>query len=169
MRSFVAISLQVNESLKELIRGCESMGKVVKGSDLHLTLKFLGEVEDIGAIRKSLEEVRFKKFPLMVEGLGAFPSGYRGRVLFVGASPEDILKELAGEVDSRTKEIPLDHPFTPHITILRTREPRNFSGLISNYEGKTFLEQNVDSFTLYESVLKPTGPIYSEIQKYQLM
>ncbi len=145
------------------------MGKVVKGSDLHLTLKFLGEVENIETIKRSLGEIRFNRFSVMVGGMGGFPSGHRGRVLFVRASPEDNLKNLAREVDSRTKEIPLDHPFAPHITILRTREPRNFSGLISKYEGKTFLEQEIDSFTLYESVLKPTGPIYSEIQKYQLM
>ena len=157
MRCFVAISLPANEILVKAITENKPMGRSVEGKNLHLTLKFLGEIHSVEKIRKSLE------------GMGAFPNAQHGRVLFVKAYPESPLKELADEVNSRTREIPLDHPFSPHLTILRVKDKRDFSELISKNENTVFLEQEVTSFTLYESVLKPTGPIYNEIQTYQFM
>lgn len=169
MRSFVAISLPQNDLLAGVISENKNMGKKVEGRNLHLTLKFLGEISDSDKIADSLDEIRFHKFTVTLKGLGAFPSQHNGRVLFVRAFPEDILSELAGEVDSRTRGIPLDHPFTPHITLLRTKERRDFSGVIEKYGQTVFMVQDVSSFCLYESKLTSNGPIYREIRRYQLM
>ncbi len=169
MRSFIAISLPANDQLVRLLAENGPTGRSVEGKNLHLTLKFLGEIREVDRVRRSLQEISFSKFSVTLKGLGAFPNPANGRVLFVRASPENLLKELAAEVDSKTRDIPLDHPFSPHITILRAKERRNFSDLISKYEGTVFLEQEVTSFSLFESTLKPTGPIYNEIQKYQLI
>lgn len=169
MRCFVAISLPANEILVKAITENKPMGRSVEGKNLHLTLKFLGEIHSVEKIRKSLEGIGSKRFSIILKGMGAFPNAQHGRVLFVKAYPESPLKELADEVDSRTREIPLDHPFNPHLTILRVKDKRDFSEVISKNENTVFLEQEVTSFTLYESVLKPTGPIYNEIQTYQLM
>ena len=169
MRSFVAIILPQNDLLAGVISENKNMGKKVEGRNLHLTLKFLGEISGSDKIADSLDEIRFQKFTLTLKGLGAFPSQHNGRVLFVRAFPEDLLSELAGEVDSRTRGIPLDHPFTPHITLLRTKERRDFSGVIEKYGQTVFMVQDVSSFCLYESKLTSNGPIYREIRRYQLM
>ncbi|MCL5929998.1 MAG: RNA 2',3'-cyclic phosphodiesterase [Candidatus Thermoplasmatota archaeon] len=169
MRSFVAISLPQNDLLTRVISENKNIGKTVEGRNMHLTLKFLGEISDADKIADTLDEIRFEKFTLTLKGLGAFPSQHNGRVLFVMAFPEDKLGELAARVDSRTRGIPLDHPFTPHITLLRAKERRDFSGVIEKYGQTIFMVQDVSSFCLYESKLTPTGPIYREIRKYQLM
>ncbi|MGC8617681.1 MAG: RNA 2',3'-cyclic phosphodiesterase [Thermoplasmata archaeon] len=169
MRSFVAINLPPNEILTGIISENKHFGKVVEGKNLHLTLKFLGDIKDADQIGKRLEAIRYQKFVVTLKGLGAFPSQQSGRVLFVRAFPEAQLKELAAEVNSMTMEIPLDRPFTPHITLLRVKDRKNFTDLIEKYSETVFMVQEVSSFCLYESKLTPTGPIYREIRSYQLM
>jgi 2'-5' RNA ligase len=169
VRTFVAITLPISDLLDKVLLGVRPMGKVVEGKNLHLTLKFLGEVTNVEEIRKKLEEIVSSRFSITLKGMGAFPNAQNGRVLFVRAYPEDQLRKLAQAVNSKTGEIPLDHPFNPHITILRVKDRRNFSELISKYEDTVFLESKVTSFSLFESILRPDGPIYNEIQKYQLM
>jgi 2'-5' RNA ligase len=169
MRSFIAITLPTSDSLRNVLAECKQMGKAVDAKNLHLTLKFLGELSDAERIGKELEEIRFSKFSITLRGVGAFPSPQRGRVLFMKAYPEDVLGRLADEINRRTKEIPLDHPFTPHITLVRARDGRNFSDLTFKYENTVFIEQEINSFSLFESTLTPTGPIYKEIRKFQLI
>lgn len=169
MRSFIAISLPINDSLRDALLECKQLGRAVKGENIHLTLKFLGEIASAERIRVNLRSIEFKRFTITLKGMGAFPSPGKGRVLFVRAHPEDLLRRLANEVNSRTREIPLDHQFTPHITLIRSREMRDFSATISRYEETVFLDAEVTAFTLYESILRPEGPIYREIEKFQLM
>ncbi|MEM0134955.1 MAG: RNA 2',3'-cyclic phosphodiesterase [Thermoplasmatales archaeon] len=169
MRSFIAISLPANDLLAKVIYENKPMSKAVEGKNLHLTLKFLGDVDNIDEVRINLEAIKFRKFVMTLKGLGAFPSQQSGRLLFVKAYPEDVLKDLAAEVNSKTKVIPLDHPFTPHITLFRVKDRRNFSEVITRYADTVFMEHEVASFSLFESILKPTGPVYREIQKYQLI
>ncbi len=169
MRCFVAISLPSSPLLAKVKEECTGMGRQVESKNLHLTLKFLGELSGVDSLRRSLGEIRQSSFTVTLMGLGAFPNQRRARVLFARAGPEKNLNELAREVDEKTKEVPLDHPFTPHITILRSKGGRDFTEVIARYRDVIFLEHEVRYFSLYESILKPTGPIYNEIERYQLM
>lgn len=169
MRSFIAISLPTNDLLVRVLTENKLPGKSIEGKNLHLTLKFLGDIRDVEGIRTRLKGIDLRSFRVTLKGLGAFPNAQNGRVLFVKAFPEDVLKELAEMVNSRTREIPMDHPFTPHITLLRVRDRKDFSDVISRYRDTIFLEHEVTSFSFFESILRPTGSIYNEIQRYQLM
>jgi|YelNatPaOPRAMG01_1025707.scaffolds.fasta_scaffold01262_12 2'-5' RNA ligase len=169
MRSFIGIKLPYSIALNSLVAECREMGKAVNPGNLHLTLKFLGDIQNVDTVRTSLADIRFQRFTVIVKGMGAFPSSKRGRILFVKASPEEKLKALANEVNLRTPEINLDHPFSPHITVLRAKQERDFSKVIENYEDTTFLDFEVDHFTLFESVLHREGPVYNEIMNYQLI
>lgn len=169
MRCFIALTIAPNEVLNEALEDCRKMGRIAGGKNLHLTLKFLGEIENVEEIRRNLESIEFSKFSITLKGMGAFSSERRGRVLFVRAYPEDMLRELAEQVNSKTRSIPLDHPFNPHITILRAKDARDFSEAIEKYRDKEFLKQDISSFTLFQSTLRPSGPIYTEIENYQLM
>jgi len=169
MRCFIALALPAGDSLRNALAECKQRGKAVDPNNLHLTLKFLGEINDSEKVGNALEGIKFNKFTITVRGMGAFPTPQRGRVLFVKAYPEEVLGRLADEINRMTKEVPLDHPFTPHITLVRARDWRNFSDLISKYENTVFLEREINSFSLFESTLTPTGPIYKEIRKFQLI
>lgn len=169
MRSFVGIRLPSSYILESMTRECSEMGRAVNLKNLHITLKFLGEINNIEKIKSSLGGIRFDRFSISLRGVGAFPSERRGRILFVRAFPEDILEKLAKEVDLRTNEIKMDHPFSPHITILRTKQTKDFSNLAGKYENITFLEHPVEQFTLFQSTLKPEGPMYTDLRNYQLI
>ncbi len=169
MRCFVALTISPNSLLRDVIAGARPLGRVVGGENLHLTLKFLGEIEDVEGIREGLRTIRFHKFSISLRGLGAFPTEQRGRILFVKAEPVDTLMDLAREVHSKTMEIPLDHPFTPHITILRAKDRKDLSSQIGKYGDREFLRQEVDDFSLFQSTLYPAGPVYTEIERFQLM
>lgn len=169
MRSFVGINLPSNESIALMVKRIRGLGKVVNPQNLHLTLKFLGEISEVDEIIDALDRIQIERFSITISGMGAFPSEKRGRILFVKGHPEEPLKKLAEEVDSSTRGIRLDHPFTPHITVLRARKINDFSSLISTYRDFDFFTHSVEHFTLFQSTLTPNGPIYTELKKFQLM
>ncbi|MGC8645743.1 MAG: RNA 2',3'-cyclic phosphodiesterase [Thermoplasmata archaeon] len=169
MRCFVAVDVAVNEALASLLKEVRGMGKPVEGDNLHLTLKFLGEIEDSRVAEEKLSEIRFHRFHLTLKGLGAFPDPNKARVLFVNAVPIDDVSRLASQVDAGTKWIALDHPFHPHITILRMKNQRDLSSFISRYSSVVFGEEEITSFKLYRSTLTPSGPVYTVIKSFQLM
>jgi len=169
MRCFVAIDVGINEAIAAMINDVRMMGKPVEGENIHLTLKFLGEVEDTKKIEEKLAEIRFGRFSLTLKGLGAFPDKKRARILFLNALPPERVSELASLVHEKTSWIPIDHPFTPHITILRIKGERDISSFISRYDTTVFGSIEVTSFHLYRSVLTHSGPVYTVIRSYQLI
>lgn len=169
MRLFIAIKIVPNPELYDILSKLGTYGKVVWVENIHLTLKFLGEVMDPSKIISSLELIKFKSFDLELRGMGAFPNERKARILFLRAFPEDILSSLADETDIVTKEISRDHRFTPHITLLRIRNYADLKNIIDEYKNKYFLKQKVDHFSLFKSTLTPKGPIYEELKKFQLI
>ncbi|MEM0138873.1 MAG: RNA 2',3'-cyclic phosphodiesterase [Thermoplasmatales archaeon] len=169
MRCFVAVDIGINEAISGFLRDLKNMGKVVEGENIHLTLKFLGEIESTAAIEKGLSEIKFPKFKLILKGLDAFPNLKRGRILFLNATPLDNISSLASEIDARTSMIPLDHPFHPHVTVLRLREPKDLTSLASRFESVVFAQEYINSFHLYQSTLTSRGPVYKIIKSFQLI
>ncbi len=169
MRLFIAIKISPNNNILEILSLLKKFGKTVEAENIHLTLKFMGEVSDHQQIINSLETIRFKIFDLELKGMGAFPNERRGRILFLKAYPENILVSLANEIDRVTQYIPMDHPFSPHITVVRIKNYADLTQIIGENKNKNFLIQKVDHFSLFKSTLTPRGPIYEELNKFQLM
>lgn len=138
---------------------------------IHVTLKFLGEVE-----RKRLDDVvaaleracdGAKAFPLEVAGFGAFPSADRARVIWVGCEPAPPLELVQHgiEVNFADLAFPVEgRPFRPHCTLGRAKgEARGgVRGLGERLGALAFADTfTVTSIDLMESTLTPRGARYA--------
>jgi 2'-5' RNA ligase len=176
VRTFICI--EIPDSIKERIdrlqdtlRQLDAQVSWTKPANIHLTLKFLGDVEAsrIQRVSEALDRAATGISPFEVEigGTGCFPSPRSPRVLWVGVSnvPEllrqlysNIEDELAREGFRREKR-----RFSPHLTIGRVRSRHNSArtadALIANaFESETFIATEL---ILMRSDLKPTGSIYT--------
>ncbi|ACB85532.1 RNA 2',3'-cyclic phosphodiesterase [Natranaerobius thermophilus] len=181
MRSFIAIffNSKVVESLarnQNLCREKGIKGKYVKPDNIHLTVKFLGDVEQnaldkLQLLDQELEQIEPLK--LRLSHLGVFPGKGRPRVLWQGLSGDDIkdLQQIHQEVEQFTeRELKIAQEkkkFRPHVTLLRN--PDIPKGVSIDQISKEELERPeilVDSISLIKSELTPKGPIYTELKRF---
>lgn len=177
MRLFIAIDLP--EEVKSIIEEIKAPLNDIKGvkpvrkQNLHLTMKFLGEIEDdkVGNIAEALSNISFKPFTLSLGRLGFFPNEQRIRVLWVDAVPAEPMMELKKEIDKALPQFKDDHPFSAHLTFARIKyiandeDKKKILELITN---KQVAKQEfvVDKFTLYKSTLMPEGPVYEAVASF---
>ena len=183
MRLFVAVALpaeikgnlrEIQERARRLDRGGISW---VKPENIHVTMKFLGEVEEgrVGSVSRAVEEVAssFSPFRVTIEGWGFFPSKKRPRVLWMGI--ETGKEELARINESAEKRLVLEgfkeekRGFSPHLTFARIKNPAKVGPLVEGVgreeriEGGSF---TVDSLVLFRSTLLPTGAVYDVVSEH---
>ena len=187
MRVFIAIDIDkvIKDDLADLQR--EMLGKVdirqsdakwVNPDDMHLSLKFLGEIKDMQLvdvcnITKEVTE-RHKKFDIEIGGVGFF-GGRSARVLWVGAGKdnENLLKlqddletqlAFAGWPEENRK-------FEGHLTLCRIKNPKagiKLAQLSKEYEDYRLDVIPVEAVNIYQSELTPKGPVYTLLGKYNL-
>jgi 2'-5' RNA ligase len=181
MRLFIAVELE--DAVREKIAGLVSELKKevagvrwVEGKNLHLTLKFLGWVED-----KKIEEVialmeRAAKgrggFKAKVEGVGSFPIGPSPRVIWVG------LREGSGKLSGLAEEIGSlfshagyrreEKAFASHVTIGRVKEEGNIREKLAGLKTAAFGESFIGALALMKSELTPQGPVYEKLKEVKL-
>jgi 2'-5' RNA ligase len=177
MRLFIAINLasEVRRALWDAsvrLRDSSYPVKWVDPDGIHLTLKFLGEVEAgrdpdiVTGVKASTEGAR--RFTLPIGGFGAFPSPARPRVLWAGCEPVAALEILQHRLEQEMQRLgfPLEgRAFHPHLTLGRAqRDARSaaFRGIESTLESLDFsAEALVESLDLMESRLSPQGARYT--------
>ena len=180
MRLFTAIELPqgIREELRRLRQQALKVSPQladavswVKPENLHLTLKFLGEVSDekVMGVCQALRRVELAwPINLRVDGLGFFPARGPMRVVvaLVGGQTE-ALQCLYGGIERALHEIgfPLEHrPFTPHVTLGRTRRQARVAGIKpAQHVGEEF---HVDSFALIQSRLGRGGAEYHPLAHF---
>lgn len=169
-RLFVAVPLPegIKERMLDLrsnIPGARWMGS----EQLHLTLKFIGEVEGhtVKLIQEHLASVSYRPFPLQFRGVGFFPSG----VLWVGIAHSEGIISLRKKIENALFDAGIQRErrkFSPHVTIARLHNSPRTSV-------KRFLRNNdsfrtdsfyVDKFVLFSSVLKPSGAVHTVEAEY---
>ena len=178
IRSFVSIDLEDEQILSKVgsvISSLTSIGgdlRPVERENIHLTLKFLGNVTavKVAEARTALGQVKFEPFTLEVRGSGAFPSLKRMNVVWIGIGEgwskaqqifeqtEKLLHEVGFSRETR--------PFSPHITIARIRSPRKrdeIASFLGHLADESFGTFKADRVRLKQSVLSPSGPRYSTI------
>ncbi|MGQ9617731.1 MAG: RNA 2',3'-cyclic phosphodiesterase [Candidatus Aminicenantia bacterium] len=184
MRVFVAIELpsHLKSSLFNLISKLSNIGariSWVKKDSIHLTLKFLGEVEErrIEEISERLKFVlsRTEAFKIKVEGVGWFPENSTNpRVLWVGVKYPEQLKNLWKDIEKKMEEIgfkPEERDFSPHITIGRVKGGsgiRKVMEMLKEVSGETFGEFEVKEIILFQSILKSDGAEYFPVKRFFL-
>lgn len=140
---------------------------------LHLTLRFIGEVdrhqaEDIAAI---LGSVHHPALSLALDGVGQFDRKGRTDTLWVGVSPQDSVKLLHNKVDrvlQRVGVAPDSRSFLPHITIARFGRQSGEVGNFMEHASIPPATTQITEFCLYESTLGAEGPVYAIIARYPL-
>lgn len=181
VRSFIAIELspQAHDELAGLqssIKKADADIKWIEPENIHLTLKFLGDVgtKQLEKIKKILEETAagFKAFELTMKGLGTFPERGSPRVIWVGV---DLGAAEAAQI-ARALELRLqaygiqeeERGFHPHITLGRVRNRRNYDNLRKAIETIRFNGTSrirVAYLALFSSRLTPRGSIYVPLFK----
>ncbi|MBL8154271.1 MAG: RNA 2',3'-cyclic phosphodiesterase [Anaerolineae bacterium] len=169
-RLFVAIDLPdpVKDDLTELCYGIRGV-RWVKREQLHLTLRFIGDVEDdlLDTLSDALGQVRAAPFSFQLQGVGQFPPRGAPRIIWTGVKAPPDLKRLHGQIESVLQPLgidPEDRPFSPHITLARLKEApaseslRQFFGRHVHFKSAPI---PVSRFVLYSSLLAPEGPTYT--------
>jgi len=157
---------------QDLLRGTGADLKAVERENIHLTMRFLGDVREgsLEELKGVVSEVDFEPIRAELMGLGAFPSLRRPRVVWVGLTKgADELAEVFRRLESGLLGLgfkPEGRGFSPHITLARVRSGRNRESLaeqVSRNADEEFGEFTVRYIRLKKSVLTPKGPIYSTI------
>ena len=181
IRAFIAIDIEEPSIvhrlvwLRDLFVQTGAPMKPVEDQNLHLTLRFLGEipsgmVEDI--YMNVLSRLQFKRFKMRLVGVGAFPSPARPRVIWVGVRDgSDVLQRLYREIESGLRRLgfrPEREEFVPHITLARIKGSRNIDKvvkLLNEYADYEIGEVTVETVRLKQSILTPRGPIYRTLRE----
>jgi len=186
IRCFIAIQLpqevqtQISNYIEDLKRYSNDV-RWVKTENIHLTLKFLGEIESsrVDRVKEGLYPIssEFSSFSLSISGSGCFPGGKRPRVFWLGMEQgkENPLFSVHKWIENQLLKLNFEKEkrrFSAHLTVgrVRARKPVDFSELF------TFLEKNpftpvkfpVQEIYFMQSYLKPTGAEYQIIEKYPL-
>lgn len=176
MRLFIAIELpddlkKTFASLRTDIPGA----RWVLPEQIHLTLAFLGEVEETVAesLKNGLARIRIPSFELHPAGTGCFPGRQRARVLWAGLEPAPRLHDLAAAVQDAVRGcgIPLDErPFSPHITLARLKLPASHEvgAFLDGQRSRIFPAFPVHEFILFQSRLSSTGAQHIPLQRFTL-
>lgn len=185
MRAFIAIEL--SESIKNSLSQVQSHLKYagadvkwIERGNIHLTLKFLGEIneEKLQPIKMVLNEITklFSPFEITLKNTGAFPNIENPRVLWMrmdkGAKKSS---EIAGLIDEELSKIGFgkeSRPFAAHLTIGRVRSARNKEALAGKLSAMGHElpagDQLVTSLTLFQSTLTPGGAVYTKLYEVKL-
>ena len=184
MRAFIAIELpdKIKEELSQLQSDLKSIGadvNWVKPDNLHLTLKFLGQIKEsqISTLKDTLTKSisPLSRFTFRLEGLGAFPKMDHPRIIWVGVDQgKEKLVELAEKVEQACDPLGVqkeERPFSVHLTIGRVRSNRFLAELAKHLEKNSFRAGGpveVTEIILFQSVLSPAGPIYTPVAEISL-
>jgi|SRR5579875_931549 len=180
MRLFIALDIpqETREKLSLLLKKLEPLARgarFVRTEGIHLTLKFIGQVEDAkvreiknrlaNVPQRSAIEVAFRNF-------GFFPNDRRPRVFWVGIECSKELSALASDVEEQLVPLGIEketREFTPHLTLARFKTNEGLSEMqkvISSWPSRDFGETSTGEFHLYQSVLKSSGAVYTKIASY---
>lgn len=178
MRVFIAIDLgpEIKEKVARVIRELEQTGAKAtwtKQENLHLTLKFLGDVsqEHVKEIegRVNMLVQKEKLFSLTLEGLGFFGSQQNPRVIWIGVTSQGVLS-LMQELNKALDHL---HPETrepkAHLTLGRVKVVnRSLLEKLKEQKDVKIGETNVKDVRLKQSVLTRSGPVYKDVNVFPL-
>jgi 2'-5' RNA ligase len=181
IRSFIAFDIDNEAILKKMADSQNLLTKIgadlklVEPKNIHITMRFLGNVTTSMAekVFEAMKKVQFTPFDIEIHGIGAFPNLHYPRVLWVGITQgADQLRGIFNQLEPLLHSLgfaPDPKGFSPHLTIARVKSGRNKAELV------TCLRENVSRefgiiraqcLRLKKSDLTPKGPIYSTLKEF---
>lgn len=179
MRTFVAVEISESEIIKNISDFQKNYLKInarpIESQNLHFTIQFIGEIseKDVDLIKKTLCQIKFLPFDIVLKGIGAFPKPSFPRIIWIGTDEKggNKLRELAQRIQKELGEIGFraDKPFEPHITIFRIKNKiGNITKELEKFRDKEFGLQKINEIKFKKSELTPQGPNYSDLQVIKL-
>ena len=182
IRCFIAIEIpdELKARIEKYISSLKQISpkiKWIKSTNLHITLKFLGEIQQdlLKQVQNELHDVTkiVNPFSMSVKNTGFFPNQFKPKVVWLGLQNDtkNSVFKLHEWIDNKLEPIGFKREkrrFSPHLTIGRIKFPDNIQELtkyINQYEFES-CQFNVDQVVLMKSELKPFGAIYSKIKIY---
>lgn len=190
MRLFVA--LDIDAAIRDRIAAFrDEMGTVapavrwVGPETFHITLQFLGETEQLEAIKSALNTINAPAVPLNFRGAGFFPNPNRARVFWVGIESDANLQYLVNEIGVALAPLGFkreQEEYHPHLTLARAGSGRPHSkpgdkaapGLqpvrakLEAVAPPEFGTMTAHEFILYQSTLSPSGSRYAKLARFPL-
>ncbi len=175
-RCFAAIEFpfEVVKEIERIQRELNKMafiGKTIELDNLHLTLKFLGELDDemLGKVREKLREVEFSSFNARLGECGTFDVMGNPRIVWSKVNGKEVF-ELQADIDRVLGEIGFkkEERFMSHLTIARIKYVKDKIGFREHVVnlGVGRVKFKIGEFELKESVLGRAGPVYTTVEKY---
>jgi 2'-5' RNA ligase len=184
IRAFIAAEIDpLNKekvsSLISYLKKSNTDVKWVNENQMHLTLKFLGNVEEnkIQQIFNVLKPIadNFNQFSITFSKIGVFPNMHQPRVVWVGIEKgTDELKNLSTKIEDNLEILGFPkekRSYKAHLTLGRVRSLKNISDLTKLISEISFRSENeikIDKLTLFQSTLTPKGAIYAPLFCYNL-
>ena len=187
LRAFIAVEIpleirqDIQHATSNLRRDTASLIRWVAVENMHLTLKFLGDIPsaNVEVLTQMIhaQADSFNCFDIHLTGIGSFPSPKWPRVIYIGIQAPAALEAFQRQLESATRRLGYNaekRAFAPHLTIGRVRQ--NIS-VDDQQRIRSALEEStidslgtarVNSVHLYKSDLKPTGPLYTRLYSAQL-
>jgi 2'-5' RNA ligase len=179
IRAFIAVRIdppvirEIADAMVQLRRAISEI-RWVAPDQIHLTIKFLGDIEPsrVDPVANALEQVLklFPRFTINAKGLGVFPAVRRPRVLWVGLENGELVK-LAAQVDAALQPLgfaPETRNFQPHLTIGRWRRfdgpAKNLLEELERWKSHDYGTSKVEGVTLFQSILKPDGALHQPLR-----
>ena len=182
LRAFIAVEIpldirqDIEHATSNLRRGTGSLIRWVAVENMHLTLKFLGDIPsaNVEVLTQMIraEADSFNCFDIHLTGIGSFPNPKRPRVIYIGIQAPAALEAFQRQLESATRRLGYnseERAFAPHLTIGRVRQniPQDDLQKIRRALEASKIDSpgtaKVNSVHLYKSDLKPTGPVYTKL------
>ena len=181
IRSFLAFDIDNEIVMKRLVvaqglllkTGADL--KTVEPQNIHITVRFLGNVSEqtIEKIFLEMQKLQFSPFDVKIQGVGAFPDVRYPRVVWAGITQgANDLRQIFSQLEPHLQALgfaPDPKGFSPHLTIARVRSGRNKAELakfINDNSDFDFGVVHAKCFRLKRSELRPNGPIYSTLKEF---
>jgi 2'-5' RNA ligase len=182
LRAFIAVEIPlalrqtVCTATSKLRKEIEELVRWVPIENMHLTLKFLGDVapSNVELLSQMLraEADLFHCFELRLNGLGSFPNLKRPRVIYIGIHAPAALESLQRGIESTSRRLGYESEergFSPHLTIGRVKqnitatEQQAIRHALEGAKIDSLGVARVDSVQLFKSDLRPTGSVYTRL------
>ncbi len=182
-RLFIGVKVDFNNRTEKFFSSIpgilgEAEIKLTKPENMHVTLKFLGDVrpDKITQISSKLKLIsdKFSEFEPLLKGVGVFKDFYHPKILWFGLRNCPSFEKLKNEIENSLSDLGFEidfRNFAPHLTVGRFKEPGPVEQLrkFVNMNREVYLQTvPVRELALFESILKPEGPEYTILQKFQL-
>jgi 2'-5' RNA ligase len=180
IRSFIALDIDDKdlldkfETIQKKIHNVGADLKLVVLKNIHITFKFLGEVNPItlDKVKEEINGIKASTFDIEFEEVGTFPNIKHPRVIWIGIKKGLIeLQKINDQLDPKLQQLGFVSDrkgFSPHVTIARVRSGRNKKELIdvlTEVKSTQFGSMHAGYLRLKKSTLTPEGPIYTIIHE----